>query len=175
MAFHLPFFALRKAPLPSTLDPKVRGKRLRSWKILSLLGGESSCHNDQETYRLYPVQVSCAVYGSYEWKYTVCEFVDTEHDSNDGCELYDWHDDENDAQELDQDPILSNHSVPVQASSSIWRPRQYFIKALETAIEEVSEEWDRLVYKLEVDKAAYVCVNSHQRIGARPSTSTFTN
>ena len=171
MAFHLPFFALRRAPLPYTSDPKLRGKRLRSWKILSLLKGESCSPKDQEAYRLYPVQISCAVYGSDEWQYTVCEFVDTEHDSNEGCELYDWHGDENAAQELNQDPILSNHSVPVWASSSIWRPRQYFIKALETAIEEVSEEWDRLVYKLEVDKVAYVCVNSNQRIGTRPSTS----
>jgi hypothetical protein len=158
MAFHLPFFALRKAPLPSMSDPKVRGKRLRSWKDLSLLKGESSNDKDQEDYRLYTAQISCAVYGSDEWQYTVCEFVDTEHDSNEGSELYDWHGDENDdAQELDQDPILSSPSATMQASFPIWRPRQYFAKGLETAVEEVSQEWDQVVYMLEVDKKAYVC------------------
>ena len=159
MAFHLPYFALRKAPLPSMPDPKVRGKRLRSWKDLSLLSGESSGYKDQEAYRLYPAQISCAVYGPDEWQYTVCEFVDTEHDSNEGSELYDWDDDENDdAQELGQDPILSRPSATMQASFPIWRPRQYFAKALETGVEEVSQEWNQVVYMLETDKVAYVCL-----------------
>jgi hypothetical protein len=158
MAFHLPFFALRKAPLPSMMDPKFRGKRLRSWKNLSLLRGDGNSDKNQEAYRLYSAQISCAVYGSDEWQYTVCEFVDTEHDSNQGSELYHWHDDENDAQELDQDPILSRPSATMQASFPIWRPRQYFAKALETGVEEVCQEWEQVVYMLEADKVAYVCL-----------------
>jgi hypothetical protein len=158
MAFHLPFFALRKAPLPSMSDPKVRGKRLRSWKKLSLLR-DSSGHKGQEAYRLYPAQISFVCYGSDEYQYTVCEFVDTEHDSNEGSELYDWHGDENDdAQELDQDPILSRPSGTLPARRPIWRPRQYFAKALEASVEEVSQEWDQVVCMLETDKVAYVCL-----------------
>jgi hypothetical protein len=134
-------------------DPKVRGKRLRSWKDLSLLKGESSGDKDQEAYRLYTAQISCVIYGFDEWQYTVCEFVDTEHNTNG---LYDWPGDENDdAQELILDPILSRHSAPMQADFPIWRPRQYFVKALETGIEEVSLEWGRVVYTLKEDK---VCI-----------------
>jgi hypothetical protein len=136
MAFHLPFFALRKVPSPPESVSKIRGKRLRDRKVLSLLNGDSRGDEDQEEYLLYLAQTSCAVYGYDEWQFTACSFVDTEHESSSGNELYDWNDND-DAQGLDEDPLISRSSAPMQARFPIWRPRQYYAKALEVSVEDV--------------------------------------
>ena len=159
MAFHLPFFALRKSsPLGSVGSvSNIRSKSLRTRKSLSLLNIESRGADDCEEYMLYPTQTSCTLFGFDEWQFTVYSFVDTEYESSIGNGLYYWNDDD-DAQGLHEDPLISKPSAPMQARSPIWRPRQYFAKALETAVDEVSQEWDQVVYRLEVDKKAYVCV-----------------
>jgi hypothetical protein len=155
MAFHLPFFALRKVPSPPESVSKIRGKRLRDRKVLSLLNGDSRGDEDQEEYLLYLAQTSCAVYGYDEWQFTACSFVDTEHESSSGNELYDWNDND-DAQGLDEDPLISRSSAPMQARFPIWRPRQYYAKALEVSVEDVCQEWGRVAYRLEEDQKAYV-------------------
>jgi len=103
------------------------------------------------------------VYGHDEWQWTACAFLDTEHDSGD---LYDFQSDDDGidgensgcgvilAQKLDEDPIVTG----LNSSKPIWRPRQYFAKAFEVNIEEVSQEWHQLVHKMEVDIIAYVCL-----------------
>jgi hypothetical protein len=157
MAFHLPFFALRKLLPPTNSGSKIRGKRLRIPKSLSLLNAESRGDNDHEEYLLYPAQTSCALYGFDEWQFTTCSFVDTEHESSSGNELYDWNDDD-DAQGLDEDPLISKSSAPMQARSPIWRPRQYYAKALEVSAEDACQEWSRLACRLEEDQKAYVSI-----------------
>ncbi|KAE9365474.1 hypothetical protein N431DRAFT_563398 [Stipitochalara longipes BDJ] len=156
MAFHLPFFALRKLPPPpeSVSTTKIRGKRLRNRKNLSLLNAESRGDDDHEEYLLYPAQTSCALFGVDEWQYTACSFVDTEHESSGGNELYDWNDDD-DAQGLDEDPLISISTAPVPARFPIWRPRQYYAKALEVSAEDACREWSRLAYRLEEDQKTY--------------------
>jgi hypothetical protein len=119
------------------------------------LNGESRSDEDQEEYLLYPAQTSCAVYGSDEWQYTACSFVDTEHESSNGNELYDWNDNE-DAQGLDEDPLISRSSASMQARFPIWRPRQYYAKALEVSAEDVCQEWGQVACILEEDQKAYV-------------------
>ncbi|KAH8742965.1 hypothetical protein BGZ57DRAFT_862902 [Hyaloscypha finlandica] len=154
MAFHLPFFALRKVPWPRESASKIRGKRLRDRKSLSLLNAESRGDDDHEEYLLYPAQTSCALYGSNEWQFTACSFIDTEHESSSGNELYDWNNDD-DGQGLDKDPLISKSSAPIQAKSPIWRPRQYYAKALAVSAEDVCREWGRVAYMLEEDQKAY--------------------
>jgi hypothetical protein len=47
-----------------------------------------------------------------------------------------------------EDPIACG----LDANKPIWRPREYFIKALEIRIKKVREEWDELVYMLQLDR-----------------------
>ncbi|KIN05269.1 hypothetical protein OIDMADRAFT_51083 [Oidiodendron maius Zn] len=143
--FHLPFFALRKPPSPDNPRQSTCRKPWRKSKDILLMGEEGLELRDQELYRIYEAQVSCVVYGHDEWQWTACAFLDTEHDSGD---LYD--DDGIDA-EIDEDPIATG----LHPSKPIWRPRQYFAKTFEINIEEVSQEWHQLVYKMEVDIIAY--------------------
>jgi hypothetical protein len=157
MEFHLPFFALREPSTPNGTLPKAPRKLLRNRKDLSLLRQESTGPEDQENYWLYQAEVSCVVYGCDEWQWTAYAFVDTKHDGDEDGNGNDIYDSENEVdcfqQEIDEDPIAS-----VRARQPIWRPRQYFLKAFETRVQEPRREWDELVHRLVVDIREYVCL-----------------
>jgi hypothetical protein len=154
MAFHLPFFALRKLLPNSESTSKIRGEHLRGRKSLFLLNAESKGDGDREEYLLHPAQNSCTLYGFSEHQFTACALVDSE-ESRSGNDLYDWNDDD-DPQGLDEDPLISKASAPMQARFPIWRPRQYFAKALEANAEDACQEWNRLACRLEEDQKQYV-------------------
>jgi hypothetical protein len=179
MEFHLPFFALRKVlpqdglpePRPES-PPNTHGKRLRNPRDILLLKPESIKPEDKETYRLYPAQISCVVYGYSEWQWLAYAFADTEHTEHDHEGGYEWpHVDDRvvDSAEatfsegLTEDPI----TCAPDASLPIWRPRQYFLKAFEIQAKKVMQEWDPVVHKLVVDTRAYVC--SHTLGSNKPS------
>ena len=132
------------------------------------MGEDSSGPENQELYRIYEAQVSCVVYGHDEWQWTACAFFDTEHGSGD---LYD---DDGINAEINEDPIATG----LDASKPIWRPRQYFAKAFEINMEEVSQEWHQVVYKMEIDINAYVCCTnlelSRQYLRAKHQIETST-
>jgi hypothetical protein len=158
MEFHLPFFALRKHPLSNGSEDKPPIHSIRKWMDISLTDGETSVPGGQQVYRLHEAQASCVVYGNDEWQWTACAFLDNAHESGD---LYDYGESRDGDSEdgeaekadgFDEDPIATG----LHASKPIWRPRQYFTKALEVNIKEVSQEWHELIHKMEGDIIAYV-------------------
>jgi hypothetical protein len=160
MEFHLPFFALRKARSPDN-SPRVRGKGLRNSKDLLFLKEETTNSGEQENYRLYQAQISCVVHGFDEWQWVAYAFEDTQHepsehgdDNDDGDDLVDY---ATSSQGFKEDPIARG----LNASLPIWRPRQYFLKALELRLTIVSREWHQLVYKLVADTSEYVSFLTH--------------
>lgn len=161
MEFHLPFFALRKYPLPNYSHDKAPRHSIRKWMDISLTEGETSVPGRQEAYRLHEAQVSCVVYGHGEWQWTACAFLDNMHESGDlydDGELYDGNREDGEAvvgqkvDGFDEDPIATG----LHPSKPIWRPRQYFTKTFEVNIKEVSQEWHELTHKMEGDVIAYV-------------------
>lgn len=115
----------------------------------------------QEVYRIHETQVSCVVYGHDEWQWTACAFIDNAHESGDLYDDGEFHEGDGEDGEavvgqkvdgFDEDPIATGLHV----SKPIWRPRQYFTKALEVNIKEVSQEWQELIHKMECDIIAYV-------------------
>ena len=89
MEFHLPYFALRKAPSLTGSPAKARGKRLRDLKYLSFLKEDDSEKEGKETFILYQAQISCVVYGHSEWQWIMYALDDTghtEHDHEEGDE-----------------------------------------------------------------------------------------
>jgi hypothetical protein len=128
---------------------------MRKWWDISLTYGETSVSGGQEVYRVHEAQVSCVVYGHDEWQWTACAFIDNSYESGhlyDAGEVHDGYGDDGEADGFDEDPIATG----LQASRPIWRPREYFMKALEVNIKEVSQEWCELIHRLECDKIAYV-------------------
>ena len=157
MEFHLPFFAIRKYSLPNNSHDKPPRHSMRNWMDISLTEGETPVSGSQEVYRLHEAQVSCIVYGHDEWQWTACAFLDNAYESGNLYDGGDFHDDDGEdavgqIDGYDDDPIATG----LHASKPIWRPRQYFTKALEVNIKEVSQEWHELIRKMECDITAYV-------------------
>ncbi len=107
--------------------------------------------------------MSCVVYGHDEWQWTAYAFLDNAHESGGLYDAGEFHDGDGEDGEavvgqkvdgFDEDPIATGLHV----SKPIWRPRQYFTKALEVNIKEVSQEWRELVHKMQCDIFAYVGV-----------------
>jgi hypothetical protein len=161
MEFHLPFFALRKFPLQNYSHNKRPIHSLRKRTYISLTDGGTSVPGGQEIYQLHEAQASCVIYGHDEWQWTACAFLDNAHESGDLYDAGEFSEEDGEDGEavmgqkvdgFDEDPIATG----LHASKPIWRPRQYFAKALEVNIKEVSQEWQELVHKMECDIIAYV-------------------
>jgi hypothetical protein len=158
MEFHLPFFALRKAPNADASFPNISGKCLRKWEDLTLLSQDQIGSESEESYRLHKAQLSCVVHGFDEWHWIAYAFEDTRHEND----LEDDDDEVVDRQldssivtfgEEDEDPIL--HLLD-SGEKPIWKPRQYFLKAFEVQVRKFRVEWNALVHKLEDDRSEYV-------------------
>jgi hypothetical protein len=161
MEFHLPYFALRKNPQPDPSQNKEPLNSMRKRTDISLIDRESSVPGALELYQLHEAQVSCVLYGHGEYQWTACAFVDDAYESGDLFDTEEPHDGDGEdgvavtdpkADGFDADPIATGLCV----SKPIWRPRQYFAKALEANSKEISQEWHELIHKLECDIIAYV-------------------
>jgi hypothetical protein len=148
MEFHIPFFALRKAPKSDNHLLSDRGKRLRNWEDVTFPTRNKAGPECQDNYRLHKAQVSCVIHGSDEWQWTAWAFEDTEYEMEEGDTT------DKDAAVYDNEVVFVEDPIAygLDANKPIWRPREYFIKALEIRIKKVREEWDELVYMLQLDR-----------------------
>lgn len=172
MEFHLPFFALRKAPPPGGSPGKVGGKRPREPKDISFLKENNDEGAEQDIYRLYPAQTSCLVQGSDEWQWVAYAFLDTEHDEEDNsddrtADRDDWPE-VTFAKSIIEGLIACGH----HAEQTIWQPRQYFLKTFEIRIKGVWQEWDQLIYQLVANTRAYVYIHL-LNVALAPDESCF--
>jgi hypothetical protein len=156
MEFHIPFFALRPAPRSDQRLPPTRKKCLRSWEDITLLTKDTAGADGNENYRIHRAQISCVVHGSNEWQWTAWAFEDTNHDWEEEDDIYADATTHNDEVVFIEDPITCG----LDANKPIWRPREYFVKALEIRMKDVRDEWDYLVYRLQLDRKRNVCSNN---------------
>lgn len=101
MEFHLPFFALRKAPRSDSSSQRTHGKYLRDSEELVLLSRDSSGSKVQENYFLHKAHIACVTHGFDEWHWTNLTFEDTTHESEEGS------DEDNDGEVGGDDAALS--------------------------------------------------------------------
>jgi hypothetical protein len=179
MEFHLPYFALRKVPLHEDLPRRTYRKCLRHWEDLTLLKTDRIGLGGEDNFRLYEAHTSCVVHGVDEWQWVAYAFKDAQHDSG-GVYTHETDYGEFEtkkdisSQEVYKDPMANG----INADKPIWRPRQYFIKVFDMQMRQFKEEWDALVYMLEVDRSEYVgCFTRPQisnSLASRHSANTST-
>ena len=148
MEFHIPFFALRPIPRSDQGRLSSRKKCLRNWEDITLLTRDVTGVDCDEHYRLHRAQISCVVYGSDEWNWTAWAFEDTSHDWEDEEDVYADTLNGNVGMPFIEDPI----AYGLDANRPIWRPREYFVKALDIRLRNVKNEWDTLVDMFELDR-----------------------
>jgi hypothetical protein len=144
---HLPFLLLRKSMPPEEPVGKVNTKPQRRWTDLSFLKIDTSSLQEQEpkeVWGIYEAQTSCVVTGSDDWRWVGYGFVDTEIDGF----LTDLSKDD-----LSFDQIAAGK---LEANIPIWKPRDYWLKVFEIRIEQVRQEWEYLIHKVELSVNQYV-------------------
>jgi hypothetical protein len=144
MEFHLPYFCLRKRPLDLSGDKKFLGRaNEKSWRrsryrdasflrLNSIVSTDSDEKCSNKTWVICECQVSAVITGRDKWQWTAYSFADTDLDR----QRYEYTD--------GFDPILE-----LDASNPVWTPREYFLKALQSNVDEVRGEWEYLIFKLE--------------------------
>ena len=144
MQFHLPFFCYSERPLDPSRDKKSlrkanaksrRRSRYRDASFLRLDSIDSSDSNEEDSNKTWGIcehQISTVITGRDNWHWTAYSFADTELD----CQHYEYAD--------GFDPILE-----LDAYNPVWTPREYFLKALQSNLREVREDWEYLIFKLQ--------------------------
>jgi hypothetical protein len=144
---HLPFFILSKSTPPEKSEGKFNIKPRRSWTDLSFLKFDKFDFGPQEPMGVWGIQeaqISCVVAGSDHWRWVGYGFVDAEVD---GILA------ESSGTDLLQDQIVAGR---IEASFPIWTPRDYWIRVFELRIDYVRNQWEYLIYKLELGISQYV-------------------
>jgi len=144
MQFHLPSFCYSERPWDPSRDKKSlrkanaksrRRSRYRDASFLRLDSIDSSDSNEEDSNKTWGIcehQISTVITGRDNWHWTAYSFADTELD----CQHYEYAD--------GFDPILE-----LDAYNPVWTPREYFLKALQSNLREVREDWEYLIFKLQ--------------------------
>ncbi|WYZ35224.1 hypothetical protein EsH8_I_001500 [Colletotrichum jinshuiense] len=169
LEFNLPFFTWRKHDQP-VRDHRhnPEGKPLR--RSLNLKDffpkhfdlkkptTRRSLHEVSAHYFLHEAQFSCSVVGIDETRWTAYFFEDAFFGSrDDSMSLIDYESDAKDGIILD--PLVLGS---LEAHTSIWSPRDYFLAVLNIRFKQVAEEWTHMTSQLE--KAVFDQVSSRNII-----------
>lgn len=86
---------------------------------------------------IYEAQISVLVTGVDHWSWTAFTFVDTYYKGAENDESVEHY--------VDQilDPLTNGQYV---AEPPVWRPREYFLRVLESRIKQVKREWHNTVF-----------------------------
>ncbi|KAK0609669.1 hypothetical protein B0T17DRAFT_593977 [Bombardia bombarda] len=139
LSFHLPFLAWRKGDgqhyLNTENGSEKKRRPLRYSNDVSFL--------DQSEGRassfIHQAQFSCMVTGVDKHFWTAYGFFDTYHDR--GESKYDVHqyaDSDSEDDSIEMDPLTGRRHA---ADTPIWTPREYFLRVLESCINEAKHEW----------------------------------
>jgi hypothetical protein len=145
LAFHLPYHALRSSKKPR-IDSRryADGDPLRHVHDVSFLD-----FTDSETSSfLYEAQISCMISGPDEWRWVVYCFVDTYFDPESEREsiLSDPMDNLL-AQGLRLDPFTRDYYA-ANDETPTHNPREFFLTMLRFRIDQVKNEWTKVVERL---------------------------
>lgn len=144
LAFYLPYYVLKHSKVPRR-DPRVfsDGKPLRGYIDISFL---ESKHSDVHTF-LYEAQVSCVIAGSDIWTWIAYCFVDTYFDSKGRREtVSSYYEPGSVGPGISQDPFTRGQTP---AEGTFNDPREYFLTVLRYRLEQILNEWMRVVQVLE--------------------------
>ena len=148
MAFHLPYYALRSSEVCRRDHRQFEnGDSLRDSQDVSFLSrmpcDSSSLLNHQLSTFLYETQISCVVAGSDEWRWVGYCFVDTYLDPVEGGKetVAQYHEDSS-CGGFRGDPFTLGR---VEADKPIRDPRIYFLKVLQVRLNQVKNEWQKVV------------------------------
>jgi hypothetical protein len=149
LELHLPFFILGKSTPPDMTHGTVKTKPDRGWTDLSFLELDNLDSNVQpsepnEVWGLQEAQISCVVTGTDDWRWTGYGFVDAEVDGllADATE-----------EEMGFDQLAGGE---IEAKSPIWRPRDYWVRVFEIRINQITRQYEYLLYKLNLAFDQYV-------------------
>ncbi|KAH7355822.1 hypothetical protein BKA66DRAFT_539677 [Pyrenochaeta sp. MPI-SDFR-AT-0127] len=135
---HLPYFAWRRTQSPpkeTTVNPH------REWIDLSFLAHVLLDPGDETFLGIHPAQVSVVLCGTSETRYMVHCFEDTRFDED-----RDMGQDEFSDTGFQADQIAKGKT---DANIPIWNPREYFLHVLLIRINQIRDEWTRVVRNIE--------------------------
>ncbi len=93
---------------------------------------------------IHEAQISCAITGIDDWRWTAYCFVDTFFDEEDGREsLVQYAEGEREGFEGD---LFTNGEF--DAGWPIWSPREYFLQVFQVRASQVAQEWHNTVSTL---------------------------
>lgn len=129
MEFHLPYFALRHTN--ALLDPR---KLRNAFPMLSRYSSSHQKSRDQSWY--YEAQVSFLITGADEWYWTAYCCVDTASEEPETADMH--------INYKDDGPSGGGK----REQHPLWNPREYFLFVLSRRCQQVTREWESLVYEL---------------------------
>ncbi|KAL2158162.1 hypothetical protein VTH06DRAFT_4730 [Thermothelomyces fergusii] len=135
LSFHLPFYAWRQDSHPFTDRRRGSGHHgpLRSSRNISFLSQDG----EQTQTWIHEAQVSCLIVGAGNRHWTAYGAVDTYHDG--GESKHDVRSYQTTQGGAAMDPLTCGRHM---ADSSVADAREYFLRAMESCVREVKEEWE---------------------------------
>ncbi|KAK2598423.1 hypothetical protein N8I77_011843 [Diaporthe amygdali] len=146
LEFHLPFYACKKGPeLVKDQRLKTNQKPLRrtgDLQFLKLAPFQTDASGLDDC--IYEAQISVLVTGVDHWSWTAFAFVDTYYKGPENQESVEHY--------LEQvqygarlDPLTEGQYY---AEPPVWRPREYFLRVLESRVKQVKREWHNTVFRI---------------------------
>jgi hypothetical protein len=142
LAFHLPYYFLKVSKEART-DPRkyANGDPLRQVHNISFLDWKKS----KTSTFLYEAQVSCVVAGPDEWRWIAYCFIDTYFQEPKERETVSSYCDSSQSQDVKQDPFTRGETL---ADGKLQNPREFFLMVLKYRLEQVANEWRKVVEEL---------------------------
>ncbi|KAI5927349.1 hypothetical protein F4810DRAFT_706718 [Camillea tinctor] len=168
LEFHLPYFAWRKREVRITDKRKTPGgkefRRSQDLRFLDMTpsGTSSPPHNDY----LYEAQMSCLVAGTGDPSWVAYGVFDTYHNIGHEESVM-FYCEQASTYQVPMDPLSRGKLV---ADCPIWDPRSYFLRVLESRVEQVKDEWTNVVDKLQLKTCPYI--QDHQVLNLYLSPDT---
>ncbi|GAB1310598.1 hypothetical protein MFIFM68171_00808 [Madurella fahalii] len=149
LEFHFPFYAWRRCRRPiEDRRRRANGKPLRRSRDLNFLlldppDTDSLVPTLEDC--IYEAQISCIVTGFDERCWVALAFVDTYYKGGNNRESAEYYADQVHDNAIFMDPLTRGR---VDADIPTWKPREYFLRLLESRANQVRQEWHNVVSRL---------------------------
>lgn len=150
LELHLPFFTLRRSAPPDESQATANKKPKRTWTDVSFLTldslkSELEPREPNEIWGLQEVMMSVVLAGTDDWRWIGYGFFESEVDGS----LYD----DVDETHMNFDQLTAGR---MEAKLPLWKPRDYLVTVFEFRTEQIRQEYEYVVFNLELAVKAYV-------------------
>jgi hypothetical protein len=105
---------------------------------------------------IYESQLSVMVTGIDDWVWAAYCFVDVYFKGDEHCERVEHYSSAN--------PKMDPHSCGRYAAEPpVWTPREYFLRALSSRMQQIKQEWENSVSRLIQQIEPYVCISTSRQ------------